>query len=371
MPSPLPTTRRRYVLPSTSRYIKYVLIIAFALLTVALWKRQDLQPAVAQYLPGSVDDVKAVETPPSGEDHNENTDTDTDTDTVPAPDDETPPNENTLPKNPADKSTYPKFGKITATFGEPETQYEDAIASHALHNSIHGYPHFILRERMMRGLWSKHAWMMAVIGQELAKPEDQRLDWVMWHDRDVILMNPQLPLAIFVPPEPDFGHVHMLVTNDSNGLNNGVFLCRVSQWSFKLFASALSIREYEPETPLKYTEQSGMEEALKRPWWATGTVFVPQRWFNGFPPNARALARGKPSASRPGSLLIHFASNRDGLRPERLAHWGEVATSRTKEWDKPLNETGYSKEIAEFWQRLGKGESQEALVKAIGVYKWT
>lgn len=159
---------------------------------------------------------------------------------------------------------FPRFGKCTASFGDPEPPYEAAIASHALHNDIHDYPHFILREHMIRGLWSKHGWMMTIIGQELAKPEEQRLQWLLWHDRDTVLMNPQLPLDIFVPPEPEFSHIHLIVTNDRNGLNNGVFMVRVNQWAFKLFASALSIREYQPEIVLKYTEQSGMEQAIKR-----------------------------------------------------------------------------------------------------------
>jgi hypothetical protein len=97
---------------------------------------------------------------------------------------------------------------------------------------------------------------------------------------------------------------------------------------------------------------------------------VPQRWFNGFPPDKKSLTGHKPSASRAGSLLIHFASNRDGLRPERMAHWGEVAKNRTAEWDKPFNETGYPKEIAEFWERLEKGESHESIVKDIGPRHW-
>jgi hypothetical protein len=53
-----------------------------------------------------------------------------------------------------------------------------------------------------------------------------------------------------------------------------------------------------------------------------------------------------------------------------MAHWGEVAKNRTAEWDKPFNETGYPKEIAEYWERLGKGESQESIIKDIGPRIW-
>ena len=160
--------------------------------------------------------------------------------------------------------TISTFAKVTASFGDFDPDYETAIASHAPHNKLHGYRQFILREQMVRGLWSKHSYLLTIIGQELAKPESQRLKWLFWHDRDTILMNPQVPLDIFLPPSPEFDHIQLLVTNDRNGLNNGVFMVRVGQWAFKMLASALSVREYQPELPLKYTEQSGMEAVIQR-----------------------------------------------------------------------------------------------------------
>lgn len=227
-------------MPNLTRFSKYALVVLIVLLTVALWRPSELPPKISEYLSQNGDGLKDG----------------------PSPSELLPPSNNKLPSS--SSLSFPKFGKITATFGEPDPPYENAIASHKLHNEIHGYPHFILRERMLRGLWSKHAYIMTIIGNELAKPKDERLAWVLWHDRDTVLMNPQIPLDIFVPPSPAFDNIHMLVTNDRNGLNNGVFLCRVSSASFKFFASALSIREYQPEIQLKYTEQSGMEEVIKR-----------------------------------------------------------------------------------------------------------
>ena len=280
----------------------------------------------------------------------------------------------------------PTFGKITASFGDLDPTYEAAIASHTLHNRFYGYPHFVLREQVMSGLWSKHAWMMTIIGQELSKPKEQRLQWLMWHDRDTILMNPQIPLEIFTPPEPKFSHIHLMVTNDRNGLNNGVFMIRVNQWAFKLFASALSIREYQPEIPLKYTEQSGLEETIKRvssalfptyapiitkqPWWASGVAYVPQNWFNGFPPDRNATDDNSRMHARKGSLLIHFASNRDGKRPERMAYWGSVVSDGTSDWNKPVEKTWYQEEIAEYWRRVGDGEEYGKINKDIGRRTW-
>jgi hypothetical protein len=76
-------------------------------------------------------------------------------------------------------------------------------------------------------------------------------------------MNPNIPLYIFLPPA-GFEDVNLVVKNGRNGLNNGVCFVRVGKWSFKIFASALSVREYEPGVVLKYSEQSTMEEVIRR-----------------------------------------------------------------------------------------------------------
>jgi hypothetical protein len=328
--------QRRY--PSTGRLIKYGILAFFAFFAIGLLHGKRISPSVSSYLPISVDGaVDVLETAAPAADHEssnpfESLDADGDHDREPpaSEDNHQEYNLSSVQQTSA-TSPYPKFGKCTASFGDPDPPYESAIASHNLHNEIHGYPHYILREHMIRGLWSKHGWIMTIIGNELAKPEDQRLKWLMWHDRDTVLMNPQIPLDVFVPPEPQFSHIHMLVTNDRNGLNNGVFLVRVNQWAFKFFASALSIREYQPEIPLKYTEQSGMEEVIKRVRYAcilrvhapanAHTALVGKicslrsptlvQWF--------PAGRRRHSRSHSRTLASRLASNPFRLEPRRLA----------------------------------------------------
>ncbi|CAN9128025.1 hypothetical protein AA0119_g5752 [Alternaria tenuissima] len=261
---------------------------------------------------------------------------------------------------------FPRIGKVTASFGPKDPVYEAAIASHQVHNDLHGYPQFILHERMLPGLWSKHAFLLTILGAELAKPAAERLEWLFWHDRDTILMNPKVPLQVFLPPVQD---VHLVVTNDRHGLNNGVFFIRVNEWAIRFFAAALSLKEYNPDIQLKYSEQSAMEEVSMRQYFSSAVAHVPQRWFNGFPPNP--AHPDKPSLARPASLLIHFASNRDGKRPERMAYWAGVARSKGDEWIKPLNETGYPAELEEYWAKIGNGEDVESLCKEIGARVWT
>jgi hypothetical protein len=69
---------------------------------------------------------------------------------------------------------------------------------------------------MIRGLWKKHGYLI-ILSQELAKLELDRLEWLLWHDRDVVLLNLQTPLDIFLLPEPEFGYVNLRVTKDRDG----------------------------------------------------------------------------------------------------------------------------------------------------------
>jgi hypothetical protein len=59
------------------------------------------------------------------------------------------------------------------------------------------------------------------------------------------------------------------------------------------------------------------------------------------------------------------------LRPERIAHWREVAKKKDKNWYRPSNETRYPAEINEYWERVGKGEDMERISEDIGQRAWS
>lgn len=80
-----------------------------------------------------------------------------------------------------------------------------------------------------------------------------------WHDADIVVMNPEIPLDIFIPPSPEFSYVNLLYTNDRNGLNNGVFLIRVNEWAIRLLSAVIAYHTFKPDVKLKYTEQSALE----------------------------------------------------------------------------------------------------------------
>lgn len=230
--------------------------------------------------------------------------------------------------NAASGNAKSAVGKIHALFGESNPTYERALELHMAHAANHGHPMFVLRERLLSGLWSKPAWILNVILQELAKPEGERLEWILWIDADIVVMNPLIPLDVFIPPPEEFGYVNMLVTNDRHGLNNGCFLLRVSPWSVKLLTGIISFHHFRPEVKLKYTEQSAMEEMVEDRYWRRSVVHVPQYWFNSYPSaggEIRTSDNPRPNEFRPGGLQIHFAGNRDGKRSDRMNNWMEVA----------------------------------------------
>lgn len=70
-------------------------------------------------------------------------------------------------------------GKVHAVFGEPNPVYERALKLHEIHAEARGHPMHVLRERVLSGLWSKPAYILSVMLQELAKPEGQRLEWLL------------------------------------------------------------------------------------------------------------------------------------------------------------------------------------------------
>lgn len=157
---------------------------------------------------------------------------------------------------------YSKIGKLTMLYYNEVSKdtiwYEKALSGHKEHNMRFGYKHFVLRHEIVPDIWSKQAFILSILLQELAKPMGDRLEWLFWHDADLVLMNSNIPLELFVPPV-EFSHIHHVVANDLNGLNAGVFFLRVHEWSMWYLSAVMSYTNYHPERPLRYSEQTAME----------------------------------------------------------------------------------------------------------------
>jgi mannan polymerase II complex MNN10 subunit len=65
----------------------------------------------------------------------------------------------------------------------PVPAYERAQLGHIEHNSIHGYPEFVLRKALTTDIWSKPAYLLSIILEELAKPAREHLEWLLYVSR--------------------------------------------------------------------------------------------------------------------------------------------------------------------------------------------
>lgn len=72
-----------------------------------------------------------------------------------------------------------RIKKVSAIFGEHNHLYEAALKTHEKHNELHGYQMQTLRERIINSFWSKPAYLLSVIVEELAKPTNDRNDWLV------------------------------------------------------------------------------------------------------------------------------------------------------------------------------------------------
>ncbi|KAK6390078.1 hypothetical protein LTR65_005891 [Meristemomyces frigidus] len=243
----------------------------------------------------------------------------------------------------------PPVMKVTALFGQANELYEAAVRSHEEHNRLHGYELKVLRERIVDNFWSKPAFLLSLVVEELARPEGERTGWIMWLGPDIILLNPHVPLDIFLPPA-DYAHVHFLGTHDTAGLNTGAFFLRVHEWSVRLLIEVLSLPKHEPALEHAVDkDQMALEMLLTAASWRQQVVYMPRTWFNAY-----QLDVDKFEGKR-GDLLVHFHDLEGDKWSAMSAYLAQVAL-RNSTWSRPLATTTYASEIDEYWERVRNAE---------------
>jgi hypothetical protein len=238
-----------------------------------------------------------------------------------------------------------RVGKVTILFNG-NSYYERANRTHEQHDRVQGYRLHVLRQQLMHDVWSKPAYILSLLLRELAKPESERLEWLLWIDADTIILNPYVPVEVsLTPPGPEYENINLLYSSDLNGLNNGVFPVRVCRWSVDLFSAIVSFRYYRPDTPLTFRDQSAVDFIMKEPKFKDSIVQAPQRWFNAYQgEHNETLA---PFQDRRGDFLVHFAGV--GNRDERMGYWLDRAEQNMDDWEVPLKSTSYPQERRDFW----------------------
>lgn len=181
----------------------------------------------------------------------------------------------------------------------------------------------------------------------MAKPDYARLQWLMWFDADTLVINPLIAVETFLPTH-DLDGVNLLVTEDWNGLNNGVFLLRVNAWSVNMLTNVLSYPSFKPDEKLPFTEQSAMERMIQDPRFASGCIYVPPRWFNSYP-RSEDEAWNKYHVEK-GDMMLHFAGVGD--RPRMMRAFLDRVIAERDSWEIAVAKMPLADEVAGFWNNV-------------------
>jgi hypothetical protein len=72
-----------------------------------------------------------------------------------------------------------RFAKIAVASGFEDILYERALVTHVQHAKHYGYPMYIGRENAADGMFNKIAFVMNVLLNELFKPAEDRVEWLL------------------------------------------------------------------------------------------------------------------------------------------------------------------------------------------------
>ena len=163
-------------------------------------------------------------------------------------------------------------------------------------------------------------------------------------DSDAIIMNHNVRLEMFLPPE-SLDETKLILTRDIHGINAGVYLIKVEKWSLQLLAEVMSYRHFLPDEYLKYDEQSATIKLLESPAHQPHYVIAPRHFFNVYPPFG--LENERPA--QVGDFIVHFAG-RSGR--EEMNDYLPLANNGS--WSVPLDQLATPREVQEFWDDIAQ-----------------
>jgi lipopolysaccharide biosynthesis glycosyltransferase len=180
-------------------------------------------------------------------------------------------------------------------------------------------------------------------------------DEFRWVDADSAVVNPSLPLDIFLPPE-DYPEIHFLATKDQNGFNAGMLMMKVHKWSLKLLADALNLQTGNEDVEKLFAEQTALYVLFNQTENQHHVLYQPRPWFNTYE------FHHDYEGTR-GYMFVHFV----GLLEERWTHmqkWLDVLEGpRQTEWEVELKDTHYPDTIEKFWTMIRHGRDAVRQVK--------
>lgn len=166
-------------------------------------------------------------------------------------------------------------------------------------------------------------------------------DYLMFLDMDTIIMNPDIKLESFV--EASGGTYDLIMTEDDNGLNSGVFLARNTPWTLWFLRTAWEQEQLVPTLstngqrhPFRW-EQRAFHYMTNSPTWQAAKLppfegyeavrknhiyILPQCAFNSYILHPLDFHSHRESSQyAPGDFLIHFAGKRGESKKKLMTHY--------------------------------------------------
>ncbi|KAG9571148.1 glycosyltransferase family 34 protein, partial [Aureobasidium melanogenum] len=265
-----------------------------------------------------------------------------------------------------------RIAKVSMLYGNNKL-YERALESHTRHGEKWGYPTYIKRQNEYCGYWNKPTFMIQQVAQELAKPERERAEWLMWVDADSIILNPNIPADIFLPPR-EFSHINIVAARDIQGLNTGIFFVRVHPWTISMFVDGMAFPLCNPRVELgNDADQAAMARTVEKSsggpdgyGFKRGIVYLPRKMFNSYElpgylrdgrtdvlRNFTGFVAPHAFEGQKGDFLVHLPGL-FGDREPLMSDWLDMVENRQDDWAIPLEETTYLKDTQAFWKLYGE-----------------
>ncbi|KAL3454898.1 hypothetical protein BJX64DRAFT_282437 [Aspergillus heterothallicus] len=237
-----------------------------------------------------------------------------------------------------------RITKVSMLYGNRIALYERALQSHKRHAERWGYGMEVLKKDILVGYWNKPSYLLSLIVREMTRGDGERVEWLMWVDADSAVINPAIPLEIFLPPSR-IDDIHLVATKDHKGLNTGIFFLRVHQWTINMLIESLGYPIYNPAVDLNVqVDQSAMEKVLNSTRYRDHVTYLPRTWINTY--EWLHAYEGER-----GNYLVHFP----GLGEQRWPHmerWLDLVEQTPEKWEVPVEETWYLRDTEAFWYRV-------------------
>ncbi|KAI9836350.1 MAG: hypothetical protein M1838_005076 [Thelocarpon superellum] len=260
-------------------------------------------------------------------------------------------------------SAKARVGKVTVASDPMEATTARVLQTHERHDDIHGYPLYVLRPGMHEDHWTKTSYLLSLLLKEMEKHPNERLQWLLWFDERALVMNPNIPLEIFLPP-PEFTDIHLVLGQTPLGFDSGVFAVRVNRWTIELMSSTTTYHffrsdsESESSSEAQTNDSSTLErvfdEVLDEASYRKHLSYLPPAMFGACEAEGGSDLN-QTGRLRHGVMLWHCPESEAHLDRVQVAL--DVAEQRSGEWELPLNQTTYLDEVREFWRQRKHDEA--------------